>query len=138
MNFYVDVWWLEDAEKAAAVAWLDEFMALMAPCFNGMTYQNYPRATFKDYPLNDWRIDTYTELVAIKKKYDPGEFRHVSTGDRPLARLPAGTAPLSGAPGLAEARIIPRFFGSASGPHASCSLTLMPANCSQAARRCPG
>lgn len=74
MNFYVDVWWLEDAEKAAAVAWLDGFMGFMAPCFNGMTYQNYPRATFKDYPLNYWGIDAYTELVAIKKKYDPGDF----------------------------------------------------------------
>ena len=74
MNFYVDVWWLKDAEKAAAVAWLDGFMAFMAPCFNGMTYQNYPRATFKDYPLNYWGIDAYTELVAIKKKYDPGDF----------------------------------------------------------------
>ena len=74
MDFYVDVWWVAAAEKAAAVAWLDGFMALMRPHFNGMTYQNYPRATFKDYSLNYWGIDVYTELCAIKKKYDPGDF----------------------------------------------------------------
>ena len=49
-------------------------MAMMDPLFNGMTYQNYPRATFKDYPLNYWGIDAYTELVAIKRKYDPDDF----------------------------------------------------------------
>ena len=74
MNFYVDVWWIKDPEKAPAVAWLDGFMALMDKHFNGTTYQNYPRATFKDYPLNYWGIDTYTELVAVKKKYDPDTF----------------------------------------------------------------
>jgi FAD/FMN-containing dehydrogenase len=74
MDFYVDVWWVADAEKAAAVQWLDDFMTFMQPLFNGMTYQNYPRTTFEDYPLNYWGIDTYTELVAIKRKYDPGNF----------------------------------------------------------------
>lgn len=74
MNLYVDVWWRTDDEKTAAVGWLDAFMAQLAPHTNGMTYQNYPRATFKDYPLNYWGIDAYTELVAIKQKYDPGDF----------------------------------------------------------------
>lgn len=74
MDFYVDVWWVEAAEKAAAVAWLDRFMTLMSPRFNGMAYQNYPRATFEDYPLRYWGTDTYTELCAIKKKYDPTDF----------------------------------------------------------------
>ena len=74
MDLYVDVWWHHEVEEAAAIAWLDGFIAFMAPCCNGMTYQHYPRATFTDFPLNDWGIDTYTELVAITKKYDPGEF----------------------------------------------------------------
>jgi hypothetical protein len=74
MDFIVDVFWQAESEKSAALAWLDGFMALMAPHFDGNVYQNYPRGTFTDYPLKYWGIDTYTELCSIKKKYDPGDF----------------------------------------------------------------
>jgi hypothetical protein len=74
MDFFVDVFWIEEQDKPTALAWLDGFMALMQPHFNGMVYQNYPRATFTDYPLRYWGLDTYSELVRIKQKYDPNGF----------------------------------------------------------------
>lgn len=74
MNFIVDVFWQAESEKPAALAWLSGFMDLMQPHFNGEVYQNYPRSTYEDYPLNYWGIDTYTELCLIKHKYDPEGF----------------------------------------------------------------
>jgi hypothetical protein len=74
MDFFVDVFWIKEADKPAALAWLDGFMSLMQPYFTGMVYQNYPRATFTDYPLRYWGLDTYAELIKIKQKYDPTGF----------------------------------------------------------------
>ena len=74
MDFFVDVFWIDDKDRAAAEAWLDGFMTLMQPYFNGKVYQNYPRRTLTDYPLNYWGLATYAELCKAKLKYDPGAF----------------------------------------------------------------
>jgi FAD/FMN-containing dehydrogenase len=70
MDFFVDVFWTRDDERAEAIAWLDEFMGLMAPYFNGHVYQNYPRDTLPDY-RHMYFGAAFDALLKIKNKYDP-------------------------------------------------------------------
>jgi hypothetical protein len=101
MDFFVDAFWYDAADKQAAVAWLDGFMALMRPCFNGKSYQNYPRATFKDYPLVYWGEAAYSDLCRVKNKYDPG---NVFTFPQAIGRWPGfAPGPGIGCPKLAAA-----------------------------------
>jgi FAD/FMN-containing dehydrogenase len=73
MNFFVDAFWVEDADEAAAVKWLDGYMAVMAPLTNGHCYQNYPRRGLSDYQWMFWGPALGT-LVRIREKYDPAHF----------------------------------------------------------------
>lgn len=70
MDFFVDAFWVDPAHEADAVAWLDAYMAVMQPMFNGHVYQNYPRDTFVDYRWMYWG-EAFSSLLAIKNKYDP-------------------------------------------------------------------
>ncbi|MCG8542632.1 MAG: FAD-binding oxidoreductase [Alphaproteobacteria bacterium] len=70
MSFYVDSFWIDDADAAAAISWLDGFMDLMAPHFNGQVFQNYPRSGLDDYKRRYWG-ENYDRLLAVKNKYDP-------------------------------------------------------------------
>ena len=58
---------------AQAAAWLEGFDAVMQPYSNGHKYQNYPNRVNVNYRWNYWG-DAYPTLLAIKKKYDPGNF----------------------------------------------------------------
>jgi len=94
MNFFVDSFWRADADQPKAVAWLDGFMALMQPYFNGHCYQNYPR---RDLPNFAWRYwgDAYPALQQIKAKYDPANVFSFPQAIVPSASaaLPAGVPP---------------------------------------------
>ena len=70
MDFFVDSFWTDDGDRDAAVAWLDGFMDLMAPHFNGGVYQNYPRRGLTDYRRRYWG-GNHDRLLAVKQKYDP-------------------------------------------------------------------
>ena len=69
MDFFVDSFWVDDADKAAAVAWLDGLMQLMAPYFNGEVYQNYPRRNTPGYRQAYWG-DAFAALLACKLRYN--------------------------------------------------------------------
>ncbi len=75
-NFFLDVFWVKDADKASAVRYLDEFMAMMQPYFDRpdgrpQSNQNYPRASQTNYM--DLYFDGFVrDLVVAKKLYDPG------------------------------------------------------------------
>ena len=69
MDFFVDSFWVDDADKASAVAWLDGFMQLMAPYFNGEVYQNYPRRNTPGYRQAYWG-DAFAALLACKLRYN--------------------------------------------------------------------
>ncbi|MCP4380096.1 MAG: hypothetical protein GY798_01490 [Hyphomicrobiales bacterium] len=69
-DFFVDTFWTDDTDAANASAWLDGFMALMAPYSNGQVYQNYPRRGLTDTNRRYFGAN-YDRLLAVKNKYDP-------------------------------------------------------------------
>lgn len=69
-NAVLDVFWFDDDQQAASEAFLQGWMALMAPAWNGEIYQNYPRRDEPDYASAYWG-DAQAGLYAVKCKYDP-------------------------------------------------------------------
>lgn len=78
MDFYVDTFWKKAGDfthEKEARAWLEGFMALMQPHFNGHKYQNYPQRGFADYRWAYWG-DAFNSLLFVKQKYDPTNVFH--------------------------------------------------------------
>jgi FAD/FMN-containing dehydrogenase len=74
MNLFLDVFWMsEDQQRKDAIAFLDRFMAMMAPYSNGQSYQNYPRRTQQDFRRRYWG-SSFERLLAVKQKYDKNNF----------------------------------------------------------------
>jgi hypothetical protein len=74
MNLFLDVFWMsEDQQRKDAIAFLDRFMAMMAPYSNGQSYQNYPRRTQQDFRRRYWG-SSFERLLAVKRKYDENTF----------------------------------------------------------------
>jgi FAD/FMN-containing dehydrogenase len=74
MNLFLDVFWMsEDQQRKDAIAFLDRFMAMMAPYSNGQSYQNYPRRTQQDFRRRYWG-SSFERLLAVKQKYDKKNF----------------------------------------------------------------
>jgi FAD/FMN-containing dehydrogenase len=71
MDVFVDVFWLADSDRAAAVAWLDGFMRLLAPHLNGRVYQNYPHRDLANFAQAYWG-PALPKLQQAKLVYDPG------------------------------------------------------------------
>lgn len=69
-NAVLDVFWLEETDRAASERFLLGWMDLMAPMWNGEIYQNYPRRDEPDYAGAYWG-DALAGLYAVKCKYDP-------------------------------------------------------------------
>jgi FAD/FMN-containing dehydrogenase len=70
MDLFVDVFWVDDKDMAAAKAWLDGFMALLKPHLNGHVYQNYPHAGLADFAHAYWG-EALPRLKQAKQHYDP-------------------------------------------------------------------
>lgn len=70
-NAVMDVFWFNDSERPAAQAFLQDWMNLMTPAWNGEIYQNYPRLNEPNYAQAYWG-DAQAGLYAVKCKYDPG------------------------------------------------------------------
>lgn len=75
MDLFVDVFWMDEPERIRIEAYLDGFNELLKPYGNGQSYQNYPRASQKDYRELYW-ADQFPKLLSIKRKYDPKNFFH--------------------------------------------------------------
>ncbi len=70
LNFFVDAFWVDDADEAAAVAWLDGYMNVMAPLTNGHCYQNYPRRGLPNYQWMYWG-NALQSLLRCPRKVRP-------------------------------------------------------------------
>ncbi|TAG03215.1 MAG: FAD-binding oxidoreductase [Betaproteobacteria bacterium] len=69
-NAVLDVFWWEEADRAASQAFLDGWIALMEPLYNGHAYQNYPRLGDPNWADKYWG-DAQGKLAAVKGVYDP-------------------------------------------------------------------
>jgi len=72
-DVFVDVFWMNEAERVQVQAYLDDFMKLWEPLSNGESYQNYPRLSQTDYRQRYW-AEQFPRLLAIKRQVDPGNF----------------------------------------------------------------
>ncbi|MGD9508881.1 MAG: FAD-binding oxidoreductase [Geminicoccaceae bacterium] len=77
-NFFLDVFWADEPERAHAQRFLDEFMALMRPYFDRpdgrpQANQDYPRGSQTDY-LELYFPGIVRDLVTVKRLYDSGNF----------------------------------------------------------------
>ena len=70
-NAVLDVFWWEEADRAASQAFLVGWMELMEPLYNGHVYQNYPRLDDPNYAFKYWG-EAQASLWDVKQKYDPG------------------------------------------------------------------
>jgi len=79
MNLFVDVFWMDEIQRAQVQSYLDDFMDLLDPMGNGESYQNYPRISQTDYRRRYW-AEQFPRLLGIKRKYDPGNmFRYAQS-----------------------------------------------------------
>lgn len=72
-DLVVDVFWRDQNERQVMEAWLDGFMALLAPFMNGHVYQNYCDGRLADFRTAYWG-DAFDKLLQVKQKYDPSNF----------------------------------------------------------------
>ncbi len=101
MNFFVDVFWTPNQNGQAIIQWLNGFMELMNPYFNGEMYQNYPRDIEYDYRAMYWGT-AFDQLLAIKQKYDPNNvFRYAQS----ISPYPTAVQTPSSAPRIAQSPI---------------------------------
>lgn len=83
-DFFLDVFWVDEADREPAVRFLDEFFAMMQPYFDrpdgrAQSNQDYPRRTqtnFKELYFDGFIND----LVAVKRLYDPTNFFQFEQG----------------------------------------------------------
>lgn len=94
MDLFVDVFWMNEAQRVQAQSWLDECMHVLDGYSNGESYQNYPRMSQTDYRIRYWK-EAFPRLLEVKQKYDPGNFfwygQSVSEG--PGSPRQSGSAP---------------------------------------------
>lgn len=76
MDFFCDAFFNEETnDQKKNEEWLQSFMKFMGKYGNGHSYQNYPNRLQQDFQWAYWG-KYYDLLVAIKHKYDPGDFFH--------------------------------------------------------------
>src|SRR5574337_288118 len=69
-DVYSWIFWQNEDEETASLAFLEEFRRVLTPLSNGHAYQNYPNRQNREYRSMYWG-ENYPRLVAIKRKYDP-------------------------------------------------------------------
>jgi len=71
-NAVLDVFWWNDDQKGPAEAFLEGWLRIMDPLYNGEVYQNYPRLNDPDYKDKYW-AEAQNALRLVKLKYDFGK-----------------------------------------------------------------
>jgi hypothetical protein len=93
-NAVLDVFWFDEADRAASEDFLMGWMNLMAPVWNGEIYQNYPRLDEPEYGASYW-ADAQAGLYAVKLKYDPTHAFRFAQEIGPPLRPGGGVGPVT-------------------------------------------
>ncbi len=75
MDVFSWVFWMDDAERRLAEAWLYDLVEVLDRVGNGEAYQNYPRQGNTRFADMYWG-PAYPDLQLVKAKYDPEGFFH--------------------------------------------------------------
>jgi hypothetical protein len=78
MDFYIDSFWQtasDFTDEKEGEIWLEQYMEVLEPCFNGHKYQNYPNRKTQNFRWAFWG-DAFNSLLFVKQKYDPANFFH--------------------------------------------------------------
>jgi hypothetical protein len=102
-NAVMDVFWYENADRAAAEQFLNGWNHLLEKVWNGHIYQNYASLVAPDYAHNYWG-SALAGLYAVKCKYDP---------DNAFTFEQAVRAPLKGGGGLGPVIPLPPALAAA-------------------------
>lgn len=73
-DLFVDSFFDKDGkitDRDTAQKWIDSYMKILTPHFNGHVYQNYPVRDFPNFRWAYWG-DAFDCLMKAKQKYDPG------------------------------------------------------------------
>lgn len=82
MDLFVDVFWMSEAQRVEAQAWLEECMRVIDGYSNGESYQNYPRLSQTDYRERYWK-EAFPRLLEVKQQVDPEGFFHYAQSISP-------------------------------------------------------
>ena len=101
MDFYIDAFWQRNTrftDQKASRAWIDGYLAALAPYLDGHKYQNYPVRNLPDFRWAYWG-DAFPTLLQVKQKYDPGNF----------FRFEQSISPYPGGDGITRSSAAPLF-----------------------------
>lgn len=101
-NAVMDVFWWQPSQRAASEQFLQDWMNLMQPVWNGEIYQNYPRLNTPDYGAAYWG-SAQAGLYAVKCKYDPTERFRFAQQVGPLMAPGGGPGPVIPLPSWLQA-----------------------------------
>ncbi len=73
MDVFLFSFWLHEASRQAAEAYIGEFDRVMQPLSNGQSYQNYPNRGIEDFG-NIYFGGNLPRLLQAKRSYDPDNF----------------------------------------------------------------
>jgi len=82
MDFFSDVFWFRDEDRAGMEDHLAGFTKLIAPYWTGGVYPNYPTPNIKDYRKAYW-MDNFKKCLEVKQKYDPTNYFSFSQSLKP-------------------------------------------------------
>lgn len=99
MDFFCDVFWFGEENRAAMLAHQAEWVRMVAPYWSGGVYPNYPSRNLADYRSAYWR-GNFDGVLAVKQKYDPDNCFTFSQSLKP--REGAAIAPSEGTPIVRE------------------------------------
>ncbi len=92
-NAVMDVFWFNDEQKVGAERFLEGWIALMEPAWNGEIYQNYPRLGTPGYGAAYWG-PAQVGLYAVKLKYDPTQLFRFDQQVGPIMAGGGGPGPV--------------------------------------------
>jgi FAD/FMN-containing dehydrogenase len=73
MDVFLFSFWLHEADRGAALAYVSDFDRVVQPLSNGCSYQNYPNRQIQDFG-NVYFGGNLPRLLQVKETYDPDNF----------------------------------------------------------------
>ena len=90
MDVFTFSFWLHEAERGAALAYVGDFDRVLQPLSNGCSYQNYPNRQIQDFG-RVYFGGNLPRLLQVKRAYDPDNFFTFPQGLGSIAKAAASS-----------------------------------------------